>query len=157
MHPEVVTQLRASHEKWMRSIWPAMEPTRIVIGNDAENPMELTSQDWQTSNADVVWSRGHVEGRKLGNGPWLVDVHQAGRYRFSLSRWPLYTSRPIDSTEARLQIGPVDESSVISDAGVAAAVFNVDLPAGPASLHTWLTTPEGKTHGAYFVVVERQP
>ena len=33
--------------------------------------------------------------------------------------------------------------------------FQVELTAGPVELRTWLTTPEGKTHGAYFVSVER--
>ena len=33
--------------------------------------------------------------------------------------------------------------------------FDVGLAAGPAELETWLTTPEGNTHGAYFVSIER--
>ena len=38
-------------------------------------------------------------------------------------------------------------------AGATAAVFNVKLNKGPARLDTWLTMPNGKTRGAYFVDV----
>lgn len=39
--------------------------------------------------------------------------------------------------------------------GAAEVDFDVSVPAGPAELQTWLTIPEGETHGAYFVTVER--
>ncbi len=156
-YPEVVTRLRMAHERWYRSLRPAMaEPTRIVVGHDAENPADLTSQDWLVENGHVVWSRRHLVERKLENGPWLVDVHQAGRYRFTLSRWPRYLNRAIDSISARVKIGALDKTEAIADPDRTTEVsFEGELPAGPAELWTWLTTPEGKTHGAYFVTVER--
>lgn len=155
-HPETVTRLRAAHEGWYESLEPAMRPTRIVIGHDAENPADLTSQEWQAPGSHVVWSRGHLEQRKLESWPWLVDVNRAGAYRFTVSRWPRYLGRSIASTRARLKIGDVARESVIPDPdSVTEVSFEVELSAGPAELQTWLTEPGGRTHGAYFVSVER--
>ena len=155
-HPETVMSLRAEHERWYRSIQPGMRPTRIVIGHDAENPADLTSQEWQAPGSHTVWSRQHLDRRKAESWPWLVEVSRAGRYRFTLSRWPRYVGRPIASTRARLRIGGVERESTIADPDTATeASFEVDLPAGPAELQTWLTDPGGRSHGAYFVTVER--
>ena len=84
-----------------------------------------------------------------------AQAHQTGRYRFTLSRWPAYTGKAIDSTRARLKIQGIDTSKAIASLDSATVEFEVDLDAGLTELQTWLTTPEGKTHGAYFVVVER--
>lgn len=155
-HPETVTRLRAAHERWYRSVAPGMRPTRIVIGHEAENPADLSSQEWQAPGSHVVWSRSHLEQRKLESWPWLIDVSRAGWYRFTLSRWPRYLARPIASTRARLQIGDIVRESAISEPDAATEVsFEVELSAGPAELQTWLTEPGGQTHGAYFVSVER--
>ncbi len=155
-NPETVKRLRAAHETWYRSIRPGMRPTRIVIGHDAENPAHLTSQEWQAPGSHAVWSRNHLIQRKAENWPWLVEVHRDGRYRLTLSRWPRYLGRPIDSTHARVRIGEVDRQKEISDPGGATEVlFDVGLKAGPAELWTWLTSRDGQSHGAYFVSVER--
>ena len=156
VYPETVTRLRAEHERWYRSIKPGMQPTRIVIGHEAEDPADLTSQEWQAPGSHVVWSRSHLEQRKLESWPWLVDVSRAGTYRFTLARWPRNLDRPIESTRAQLKIGDIMRESVIARPEVATeVVFEVELSAGPAKLQTWLTEPGGRTHGAYFVTVER--
>ena len=155
-YPETVARLRAEHDRWYRSIRSGMQPTRVVIGHESENPADLTSQEWQAPGTHTVWSRNHLENRKLENWPWLVDVHRAGRYRFTLSRWPRYLNRPIDSTVARLKIGAVDREQEISDPVATTEIsFDVQLGAGPAELRTWLVTPGGRSHGAYFVTAER--
>ena len=105
----------------------------------------------------TVWSRSHLTQRKLENGPWLVDAHEAGRYRITLSHWPRYTRRAIASTRARIRIGNVDRTRAISDPDQSTEVtFDVELETGPAELWTWLTDPQGESHGAYFVAVERK-
>ena len=155
-HPETVAELRAEHEQWYESIQSGMQPTRIVIGHEAENPTDLTSQEWQAPGTRTVWSRNHLLRRKRENWPWLVDVHAAGSYRFTLSRWPRYLNRAIDSTSARLRIGDVDRQQAIPDpSGTNEVSFEAELQAGPAELRTWLEAPDGRTHGAYFVTVER--
>ena len=39
---------------------------------------------------------------------------------------------------------------------VTAVAFEVELPAGPAELQTWLAAPGGRTHRASRVTVDRQ-
>ena len=154
--PAVVRQLREEHDRWYARISPNMKPTRIVVGNDAENPSDITSEDWVMPSGGTVWAHGHVVNRNLMNGPWHLRIDRAGKYRIILSRWPRYIDKPIDSTAARIKIGSIEQSSEIGDPASQTEIsFDVDLEAGPTELQTWLTTPEGKTHGAYFVTIER--
>jgi hypothetical protein len=43
------------------------------------------------------------------------------------------------------------------NADATCAVFRVQLPPGQTMLHTWLTRPDGRQHGAYFTRVRRVP
>ena len=54
-----------------------------------------------------------------------------------------------------VRIGPFDETKEIRDPETTDVSFEADLPPGPAELWTWLTMPDGNSHGAYFVTVER--
>ncbi len=155
-YPDVVQRLRRDHEQWFESVRPGMEPTRIVVGSDAEARTELTSQDWVMPQGGPPWAHGHVVKRMIANGPWWLDVAAAGTYRISLSRWPPYLNRPIDSTAASIEVAGQSHSMPIDDPGGKATVhFDVVLPAGPTQLTTTLTTPDGRQHGAYFATVER--
>ena len=154
--PDVVANLRRAHLDWYQVIKPGMVPSRIVIGSDLENPTDLTSQEWVMPSGGPPWARTHVVRRKIANAKWAIHVAAAGRYRFTLSRWPTYIERPIDSTFARIRIAGKEKAGSIAEPDRQESVsYEFDLPAGPTELQTWLTTPEGKTHGAYFVTVER--
>jgi hypothetical protein len=56
--------------------------------------------------------------------------------------------------KARLRVGAVDKTMAV-DPGERAAVFEVDLPAGPAELQTWLISRDGSERGAYYVYAEK--
>lgn len=155
-HPDIVQRLDKAHRDWVESVRPGMQPTRILIGSDLEKRTDLTSQEWVMPKGSPPWSHSSVVKRQMSNGPWHLDVAKAGKYRFTLSRWPLYIHQPIDSTNAKISIGGEVAESKIADPKVAEFVaLEVDLPAGPADLQTWLTASSGRTHGAYFVEVER--
>ena len=155
-HPEVFQRLRQAHDRWYAGVSEGMKPTRIVVGHDRENPANLTSEDWVMPSGGTVWSRSHVLKRQLMNGPWHLQVHRDGAYRITLSRWPRYIHKPIESTRARLKIGGIDRSMDIDAPSAKTEIsFQVELATGPVELRTWLTTPEGETHGAYFVSIER--
>ena len=154
--PEVVAKLRREHLQWYEEIKPGMVPSRIVIGSDLENPTDLTSQEWVMPSGGPPWAKTHVMQRKIANAPWAIEVAKSGKYRFTLSRWPNYIDRPLDSTFARVRIAGQEKGGMIAKPDQQASVaFELDLPAGPTELQTWLTTVDGKTHGAYFVTVER--
>jgi hypothetical protein len=163
-YPDVVRRLLDFHRSWYASVKPAMKPTRIVLGSDAENPMDLTSQEWYLGKSgNPPWSHGHAVRRTIANAPWRVRVKREGLYRFTLSRWPRYANQAdrkqtytIDSTAARIRIAGIERSMAIDNPGAVNEVsFEFSVPAGETELQTWLTTPHGKTHGAYFVTVER--
>ena len=155
-HPEIVNRLTREHAEWYASVKPGMIPTRIVVGSDIENPTDLTSQQWVMRDGSPPWARGHVVKRMIANGPWWLDVAKAGNYRISLSRWPAYTNRPIESKAASIEIAGQTLTKVIEQPDqTVTADFQVELPAGPTELMTSLTTADGTPHGAYFATVER--
>ena len=155
-HPEVFERLRKAHADWHTSIKPGMQPTRIVVGSDSENPTDLTSQEWVMPRGGPPWDQGHVVRRMIANAPWHLNVARAGTYRISLSRWPAYLDKAIDSTSATIVIaGQTLKKEIEEPDKTATAEFELNLPAGPAQLMTSLSTPEGKVHGAYFATVER--
>ena len=155
-YPDVFRDLRKRHLQWHESLRPSMVPTPILVGSDIEPKSQLTSQDWVMPKGGPPWAHSHVVSRKISNGPWHLDVAQAGTYRFTLSRWPLYLNRSIDSTRAKISIGGQTMVREIEQPEQTNSIeFDLELEAGSAELTTWLTTPEGKEHGAYFVSVER--
>lgn len=155
-HPDVVAKLRNKHLTWFESVRPGMTATRTLVGDEVGRATDLTSQDWVMPRGSPPWSHSHVVRRTLSNGPWWLEVATAGQYRISLSRWPAYLEKAIDSTDAKIEIaGQTLELTIDSPDRLVTADFVVDLPAGPAELTTTLTTIDGKTHGAYFASIER--
>lgn len=173
-HPEVVARLRRDYEAWWAMVSKrAGEYARIVIGDARENPARLTSHDWHGAGAEKAWNhRSILQGPDV-NGFWAVEA-RAGRYRIELRRWPKELDLPLGAgyaapadyrekaagraiagiEKARIRIGAVDKTVAV-DGGSMAAVFEVDLPAGPAELQTWLLSNDGTERGAYFVYAER--
>ena len=101
------------------------------------------------------WDRSHAVRRMIANAPWHLNIARAGKYRISLSRWPGYLDKAIDSTSASIAIAGQTLSSKIAEPSQTTTVdFEVNLPAGPTELLTTLTTPGGKVHGAYFATVK---
>ena len=112
-------------------------------------------------------------------GYWEVEVVRAGRYRLELRRWPREADlaltagipgdlkpysdsivdgygggRAIPIQRAAVHIaGLTSECDV--DPAATAAIFQLQLPAGPAHLETTLQTAEGGALSAYYVYVER--
>lgn len=154
-HEAVVEQLKAAYEDWWQSLTPTFERyVRIKLGSPAEDPASLTCHDWHTNDRPVPWNQGHIRSGMLANGFWAVDVTAAGEYEITLRRWPKQLERAIEATEARLKIADVDRQQKIAVSDTSAS-FRVTLSAGPTRLETWLTRPNGKTCGAYFVEVAR--
>jgi len=60
----------------------------------------------------------------------------------------------IEATAARIQVG-TSTAQVDLDADATHASFTLDLTAGPTRLQGWLTLPDGKERGAYFVYIRR--
>ena len=171
--PGVVERLKAAYEDWWElTSGRADQYARIELGGK-ENPARLTAHDWHGDDVVKIWSQRWIRRGPAVNGWWAVEVRRAGRYRFELRRWPKEVDLPItapyedkepnrektpgraiDAVKARLKVGEFDETVPVGP-GDKAAVFEVELPAGPAKLETWFYGASGEERGAYYVYVER--
>lgn len=176
--PEVVQELRRRYEDWYADVSQRFdEYCEIVLGADQANPVTLCSHDWH--GEIVPWDQSQMEKGMLGNGFWAVDVATAGRYRFALRDRPPYVEHELPMGTARLVLERLERQSVAErqsyrvpqrqsaqmqpivdqvqsiDRGQQEVTFEAQLPAGKTRLQTFLTLPDGKSRGFYFVVVTR--
>ena len=106
-HGEVVRDLRGSYEAWWQSLQPAFRDyVRIDVGG-AENPTRLMSHDWHTNNGATPWHPVHVQNGLIANGPWALQVVQAGRYQITLWRWPEAQQRAMQCVRAAIEVAGV--------------------------------------------------
>ena len=152
-HPKVVNELTAFYNPWWDSVSPRMTPVSIDLGNPADNPTVLCSQDWYMPSGNPPWNFGSIKRLPRVTGPWNVDVKKAGRYRITLRQFPVEADKPVVAVRAKVHIaGRELESAVKPD--TRGVVFETDLPAGKTQLQTWLFDKNGKAGGAYFTEVE---
>ncbi|MDX2431250.1 MAG: arylsulfatase [Bacteroides sp.] len=175
-HPEIVKELSDAYELWWEDISEDFDDyCEIIINTEEENPVCLRSHDWH-STALPPWNQGHIRTALVDNGYWVVDVAEAGSYKFSLRRWPMETGLALNAslppsiavpggvpwpagvsiqfTQARISIGEEEQSAVV-DPSQQDVSFSFDLEPGKTSLQTWLEDSEGITRGAYYVYVTR--
>jgi len=152
-HPEVVKKLRALYDPFWKKVSPRLTPVRIDLGNPAENPTVLCSQDWYMPTGNPPWNFGSIKKLPKVTGPWMVDVKEPGRYRITLRQLPEEADKPVVAERAKIEIaGKTAEQPV--EAESKGVVFEIELPAGPTELVTSLFDQDGKSGGAYFTEVE---
>jgi arylsulfatase len=175
-HPEVFAKMRDHYQAW----WATIEPTLrdflpISIGTGHENPVALSSSDWQEVYCDNQRSVSEAAGGPRG-APWNILVERDGEYEIKLTRWPieqglaLTAGRPVQHmTRGSLPAGkalPIagarliaagQELSLKTAAQDQAAVFRVRLKKGPKTqLHAWFQDAAGQdVCGAYYAYVKR--
>ena len=173
-HPEVVAKMRAHLDSWWDGVKDqVMEPQRVIIGSEAENPMLLTACEWLDVFVD---QQVQVRRADRKNGVWHLRVAKAGRYVFEVRRWPresgLKLADGVDATKvtdgeyiegqalpiasARMQIG-TKESTGTPDPSLQSVTFQFDLESGETEMQTWLLDEQGnEICGAYYVYVTRR-
>lgn len=154
--PKVVASLRDAYENWWASIEPATKQTVHLGLGGAENPATLYSHDWLMQGGDQgsAWHQNNIKRGDLINGPWAVNVEQAGSYEISLYRWAPYLDKAMGMKSARLTIAGFDQTIELEPAAIC-ATFTADLAPGPTMLQSWLVRENGDESGAYYVTVER--
>jgi arylsulfatase A-like enzyme len=173
-YPEVVEKMRAHLDKWWNGVKDrAMVPQRVVIGNDAENPMMLSACEWL--NVFVDQQRQVRQGDRK-NGVWHLVVDRDGLYSFELRRWPkeshvrldegvtvtpvtdgrYVAGRPIAIASARMRIGNQELAGKPQTDGESVQ-FRLNLKVGSTELQTWFMDSAGQSIcGAYYVYVHRE-
>ena len=152
-YPDVVSELRSLYAPFWKDVSPRMRPVSIDLGNMAQNPTILCSQDWYMPTGNPPWNVGSIRKLPDVSGPWVVHVQQSGRYFLTLRQLPEEADHIMVAERARVQIaGQVFEREIPK--GSHAVTFDVHLPNGETRLQTWLYTREGQAGGAYFVEAE---
>lgn len=153
-HPDVVARLRAHYHPFWETVSPRLTPVRIDIGNPAENPTVLCSQDWYMPTGNPPWNFNAIRKLPKVTGPWMLHVQQAGRYRFTLRQFPKEADKTVVAVRAMIQIAGVTLETTV-EPGSKGVVSETGLPAGPTELVTWLFGADGQAGGAYFTEVEK--
>lgn len=176
-NPAKVDELRKAYQAW----WPAISQhgndfNRVVVGSKNQAVVCLTAHDFFALDDNPAWNQDLIRQAKGGNGPWKIEVAEAGRYRVSLRRYPLESklaldaAAPIPSAEpgvnpyppgealairnAKLLVG-TEENEVAVKPGSQSADFVVDLPVGDAVLQTLLIDEQGKEYGAFYAYISK--
>ena len=152
-HPEVVKQLLEFYEPFWEKVSPRLTPIRIDVGDPGEPLTALCSQDWFMAKGNPPWNFNSIKNLPRETGPWMLEVKRAGRYRLTLRQWPAEANKPVIAVRAKVEIaGKVVAGPVTS--GCKAVVVEMDLPAGPTKLVTYLYDRQGQAGGAYFTDLE---
>ena len=88
------------YEKWWASVEAGLKDfCPVSIGAKQQNPVYLTSADWEEIYAD---NPGHVSNAVGGprGGPWNVFVESDGNYEIMLTRWPPHLKLAFDAGRA---------------------------------------------------------
>lgn len=165
-HSDVVSRMREHYERWWSGVEGQLNDfVPFSLGAEQENPVLLTSSDWENVYAD---NSNHIRNGAGGpqGGVWAVNVERPGEYEISLSRWPMELSAPLDGNvdppgkafpiaAARLRVGSASWDTK-TPPGAKTAVFQVQLPAGRSELQAWFQDAQGQDLcGAFYVQVKR--
>ncbi|MCK4920229.1 MAG: arylsulfatase [Bacteroidales bacterium] len=164
--PEIVDQLKKEYLQWFNTTTTNMnEASRIVIGSDQANPVELSTQDSYTFNTNSASSVGSVLKLSQLFGPWKIHVEEDGEYNIKVSRYPVYTNNPIGfnvSTGKSDLI--VDKVRIMAGETVTVKTaesndsyidFNLNLKRGDMDFQAWFIDINKEEYPAYFVLVEK--
>jgi len=150
----VADRLRRLYPAYWLSVSPRITPVHIDLGNAAENPTVLCSQDWRMPTGNPPWNFGSIRRLPKVTGPWMVDVKQAGRYCITLRQWPVEAGKPVVAVRAKVSIAGREKEQAV-EKGAKGVAFEMELPKGKTELRTWLFDEKGRAGGAYFTEVER--
>ena len=157
-HPAEIEKLRKFYESWWGSVSKKFDQyVPLVLGAEACPSVDLCCHDWHPGTESIPWNQSGqigVAGDPLQNGFWAVDVARPGTYRFLLHSRPAWVKEPLKATRAKVKIGELEKEITI-DPQTHEAVIELELPAGETKLWTYLEHENGKSRGAYYVIVER--
>jgi hypothetical protein len=164
--PEVLAKMSAYYDQW----WAGLEPVlgkfvTLTIGADAENPVLLSSSDWQDVYAD---NSNHIRNAAGGprGGPWNLQVERDGDYEITLRRWPFDTDgalagnitppgKALPISRAKLTIAGLERESSTGPEE-REAKFTLPLKAGRTQLQAWFQDADGHDLcGAFYARVRR--
>ncbi|MCC9642567.1 arylsulfatase [Rhodopirellula sp. JC740] len=155
-HPKVVERLRAAYNRTFADIQSTRKDyVRFPVGRNTETKT-ITVRDWHPTVGNVIWKPSQLSEDDLFiNGFWEIDVERAGRYRIELQRYPDDALESMGVDRARLKLGTLEHTQSLTTQ-TSVASYELDLPAGPQRLQTWLRDAKTqRERGAYHVKITR--
>lgn len=155
-NPQALAEMRKFYDAWWEDVSKRFaEPIEIVLGAEAANPATLTCHDWHDpEGGPFPFAHSIVARDPRCNGHWTVNIERAGKYVFTLRDRPSGVSKKLSPGKAQLTIQNQQPEVVVPE-GVEEVRITLELKTGNAQLRTTLTDDQGRSHGAYFVTVER--
>jgi len=164
-NPEVTSLMNKKYREWyVHTTGDIKNPVRFILGDERAPLISLTTQDIYMPTGNSAFAQKHVSTLNEKNGPWKIQVAKSGKYKFTLSRYPLYTDLPFninahdeevnfDASLAKISVGGqlLQKEIVATNNHV---VFEMDLEAGDTDLQTWLISSDGQEIPSYFVDIE---
>jgi len=143
-HPEAFEHLKAEYEKWFADVTKkGFAPPRIIVGNEKENPVRLSRQDWR--GPKVGWSAD-------SEGHWEIEVERAGNYRVTVRA-------PGEHSQFGVRIGDTFAGGAVTDVRRGKELIKnntsttLTLAAGKTTVSGTLSL--GKTtHAAHYIELE---
>ena len=139
--PDEVEKLKAEYEAWFADVTKkGFDPPRIIVGNEKENPVRLSRQDWRGPKAG--WAPDSI-------GHWEIQVERAGKYRVAIrsgSEFAAYEGA----------IGDRRFALAFADGTVSKTTETFELKAGVGRVEVVVSDFDGKSkrRGADYVEIE---
>ncbi|MGQ1910321.1 arylsulfatase [Marinifilum sp. RC60d5] len=175
-YPDVVTEMNAFYDKWWLSTEKDFEFSLMKIGSDHENPIHLTCHDMH-SDQNIPWNQNYIrKGNAFNKGEFFTEVVKAGKYKFSISRYPeesnLEMDAEIDGVKATSHTEMIEKGKslklknpmIVVDGKEykctftkdnKAAEVEIELVAGKMNFYGTFTNDKGEQEMAYYFLVER--
>jgi arylsulfatase len=176
-HPRRVAAMRTQLRRWWKSIYPENYdlPRSIRVGPEEE--VLLTPLYGRPLGDGSLAFQAQVRSAARTKSEWPLEVTESGTYRIEVRRWPRevdaaltgglppfhgeFGTRPAGKAlpvdTVRLTLGDRVREQAVPD-GAAAVVFEVELPAGPVSLHARFLDAEGAEIGdVYYLYIRSLP
>ena len=153
-YPRIVQKLESAYEPFWQRVSKGLRPVPIAVGDPTENPAVLCSQDWRPDLGNPPWNFRSIKGIPKVTYPWLINILEAGKYRFTLRQWPKEADKAIVGVKAKIKIAGVEKEALIKD-GSNKIDFTLSLSSGITELWTYIYNQQGQVGGAYFTEVEK--
>lgn len=177
--PQIAAAMSEYYETWWKNLESTLEDfVPISLGATQQPVVELTCADWENIYADNTGFVRTAVGGPNG-GRWHVLVESAGRYEFTLRRWPEYSGKALGATyegderapaynlKGAVKFFPGIDGVKLDIAGIRAdgpakatdvsAKLEMTLPKGKTTLKAWFTEGPADRCGAFFVTVRKLP
>ncbi|QDU75668.1 Arylsulfatase precursor [Bremerella volcania] len=173
-NPEIVAKMRSHLNRWWEEVrHDVLEPQRVIVGSDEENPILLSGCEWLDVFVD---QQVQIRRGVRKNGAWHVQIDQPGLYEFELRRWPRESGLKLakgcqakqvtDGTfvagtalpihKAKLRIGDTVSPIESPNQEQTAFLTRQNLRKGPIEIQSYLLDENGdEVCGAYYLYVKR--